>query len=306
MTQPDSEIPVTVVLPTYNRRPFLEDAVRSVLSQTYHNLELLVVDDGSTDSTPEYLAQISDPRLRVIRGAHTGSPARARNAGIREARGRYVAFLDSDDRWLPDKLGIQVSGLATDRSCRWSYTGVTRIDQSGQPLHDPAVAPWRPYAGPTLEGLITLRAIVATSAVLVDRRLLEETGGFEEDLPYCEDYDLWHRLALRSPARVEPAMVTEIRAHREHYSADRLAVYRSWAKVYARLGPQLTDRRLRAVCARRRVRQMIIVANLSQAARGSLAGLGAMVVAFPYCWRHSAWWWGLVKVVARALRRGRR
>lgn len=290
---------VSVVIPTYNRRGYLEGAVRSVLSQTYLNLEVIVVDDGSTDSTRAYVAQIADSRVCAIWREHCGHPSQVRNAGVHEARGDYVAFLDSDDLWLPDKLRIQMAGLASDPACRWSYTGLMRIGEAGEPLDDPAVAKWAPYAGPALEGLVTLRAVVATSAVVVERRLLLEAGGFDEQLSYCEDYDLWHRLALRSPARVEPVLVTRIRAHGGHYSTDRAAVYRCWAQVYAKLGRLAPNGRLRAECAKRRAQQMVILANIYVTQHGASQGLGVLVAAFRYSWRYGDWWLAFGKMLVQ-------
>src|SRR5689334_2783621 len=122
---------VSVVIPTYNRLAFLREAVDSVLAQTFRDWELIIADDGSTDGTPEAMARLADPRVRVISLEHSGNPGRVRNAAIALARGRYVAFLDSDDWWEREKLSLQVEALRTRPSCLWSYTGIRRVDEYG-------------------------------------------------------------------------------------------------------------------------------------------------------------------------------
>ena len=113
---------VSVIVPTYNRVHYLQEAVDSVLGQTYHNWELIVVDDGSTDATASRLRDLGDRRLRVVHLEHSGRPARVRNEGLACARGAYVAFLDSDDLWCAANLNDRWRRCATTRSAG----GVTR------------------------------------------------------------------------------------------------------------------------------------------------------------------------------------
>lgn len=121
---------VSVVIPTFNRIDLLPLAVSSVLDQTFADFELLVVDDGSTDGTDSWLDAITDRRLRAIRLPHSGNVARVRNAGAAAATGRFLAFLDSDDLWLPRKLEAQMATTATDERA-WSYTRYEHIDAGG-------------------------------------------------------------------------------------------------------------------------------------------------------------------------------
>ena len=102
---------VSIILPTYNREVLLRRALESVLAQTYDLWELLVVDDGSTDGTRAYLQTLTDTRVRAILREHCGNAGAVRNAGCRTARGSYLAFLDSDDQWLPEKLALQIADL---------------------------------------------------------------------------------------------------------------------------------------------------------------------------------------------------
>src|SRR3990170_289823 len=137
---------VSVVLPTYNRSALLREAADSVRRQTYQHWELIVIDDGSSDDTLTTLGRFDDPRLRLIRLEHTGNPARVRNAGLAVSLGEYVAFLDDDDLWPPDKLKMQLAGLVRT-GCRWGYTAFRRIDATTQTISNTGVQPWRAYRG---------------------------------------------------------------------------------------------------------------------------------------------------------------
>jgi glycosyltransferase involved in cell wall biosynthesis len=219
-----SESPlISVILPTYNRARLLHRAVDSVLSQTWRHLELIVVDDGSTDDTAQTLAALSDPRLSVIRfDSNRGAPA-ARNAGIGAARGEFVAFLDSDDHWPPDRLERQavalsaapadtvlcvcsihflVPGAVRDISWRDEYLG-----------SDAAVARIAAGAG------------YPTSAWMTPRRALTDAGGFDESLPRLQDFELSLRLAaMGGVLLMDDVLVTiELQSDSISASADRHA-----------------------------------------------------------------------------------
>ncbi len=171
---------VSVILPTFNRLKFLRPAVDSVLSQTFIDWELIIADDGSDTETVSYLETLqAAPGVRLLKLAHTGNPSAVRNAALRDARGEYVAFIDSDDVWLPRKLEIQLSALRSSGR-RWSYTALTRVDDSGAVM--PGEVPGRRLLreGSILEHLLTLEVVIATPSVLVERYLLVELGGFEQ------------------------------------------------------------------------------------------------------------------------------
>ncbi|MGA9236278.1 MAG: glycosyltransferase [Desulfobacterales bacterium] len=184
---------VSIIIPTYNRAWIVRDAIDSVLGQTYADFELIVVDDGSTDRTPQILDAYGD-RLRVIRQANRGVSA-ARNRGIGDSSGPLIALLDSDDIWLPEKLAVQVdffkrypSALICQTEEIWIRNGLR-------------VNPGKRHRKPS--GMIFERSLdlclVSPSAVMVRRELLEEVGLFDENLPACEDYDLWLRVGCRFP-----------------------------------------------------------------------------------------------------------
>ena len=181
---------VSVIIPTYNRAELVGDAVASVLAQTHADLELVVVDDGSTDATSDVLAGCGDPRLRVLRQENRGVSA-ARNAGAAASSGSMLALLDSDDVWLPEKLSLQLAYMeATGHEV--SQTGEIRI------RGDRRVNPMKKHRKP--DGAFFRRALrlclVSPSSVMMTRRVFEEAGPFDETLPACEDYDLWLRILL--------------------------------------------------------------------------------------------------------------
>src|SRR5688572_8935758 len=139
---------VSIILPVYNRLGFLAATVDRVFAQTRSDWELIVADDGSDEETQAWLRRLAtDPRVRVVRLAHSGNPAAVRNAALREARGDFVAFLDSDDLWLPQKLQGQLDALAARPQCGWSYCAFIRIDAHDAPLVDEPARAWRPVDG---------------------------------------------------------------------------------------------------------------------------------------------------------------
>jgi glycosyltransferase involved in cell wall biosynthesis len=198
--QPGKSTPVvSVILPTYNRGWIVKEAIDSVLDQDYDHYELIVVDDGSTDDTPRLLSSYGD-RLRVIRKANRGVSA-ARNTGIRAAKGKLIALLDSDDMWLPGKLSVQIDFFDTHPRaliCQteeiWIRNGV-RVNPGKRHLKQ---------GGMIFERSLGL-CLVSPSAVMMRKVLLDEVGLFDEDLPACEDYDLWLRVGWKYPVHLIPA-----------------------------------------------------------------------------------------------------
>ena len=125
---------VSILLPTFDRLEFLPATIASVMAQTLTDWELLIADDGSAAPTRRYLEGLADPRIKVLWLAHSGRPTVALNAALRAARGDYIAFLDSDDVWLPRKLEVQLQSLRSHPERLWSCTAFTLIDADGRPL----------------------------------------------------------------------------------------------------------------------------------------------------------------------------
>ncbi|TVQ95942.1 MAG: glycosyltransferase family 2 protein [Desulfovibrionales bacterium] len=198
---------ISIVIPVFNRPEQVLRAIRSVLAQhdssdRWKSLEVLVVDDGSTDATPLVLCGISDPRVRVLRHAQNQGVSAARNTGLRAAQGECMALLDSDDWWMPEKL-------ATHLAYHWA--GGWRISQTDEVWirHGRPVNPMFKHA--KIEGWFFEDAIkmclISPSCVLFDRRFWEEVGPFDTTLQACEDYDLWLRTLIRHPVGFCPARV---------------------------------------------------------------------------------------------------
>lgn len=183
---------IAVVIPTHNRAPVLAAALDSVLQQSAPPDECLVVDDGSTDGT-ENLVRRSYPGVTYLRQPHRGVSA-ARNLGIRQARADWVAFLDSDDRWMPGKLAAQRRALEScDRVICHTDELWIRHGRRVNPMRK-----HRKHGGWIYRHCLPLCAI-SPSASMVRRDVLMDAGGFDESLPACEDYDLWLRLCARHP-----------------------------------------------------------------------------------------------------------
>lgn len=179
---------VSVIIPTYNRSQLVTEAVDSVLSQSYTDFELLVVDDGSTDDSTTRLAQYGD-RLCLYHQENRGASA-ARNTGFRHAQGRYISFLDSDDLWLKNKLQAQMDLVGRDPGVKVCYTEEIWIRQG---VRVNPKKKHRKYSGWILDKMLPL-CIVSLSSVLIAREVFDRVGLFDESLPACEDYDLWLRI----------------------------------------------------------------------------------------------------------------
>ncbi len=184
---------ISVIIPTWNRYPWLKRALESVRTQRGPEFEILVVDDGSEDETPVRLPE-EFPAVRMIRMANAG-PAAARNRGVAASSGEWIAFLDSDDVWLPGKLDAQMEFFRQNPEYRIAQTEEIWIRNGVR------VNPMKKHqktGGQIFEACLPL-CLISPSAVIMHRSLWEETGGFDESFPACEDYDLWLRVAAVNP-----------------------------------------------------------------------------------------------------------
>lgn len=194
----DSALPlVSLIIPAYNSRQYVCDAVDSCLAQTYPNGEVIVVDDGSSDGTPDLLRERYGDRIRLIEQANRGA-AGARNTGIREARGEFIQFCDSDDRLLPNKVqaGWELFQQKPEIVLVYTFAKIVLPDDVTEvPLPDVELPSGDLYC--TL--LYDYGNFVGTSTVMVRRQAVLDLGGFDESLRVAEDWDLWLRLAARWP-----------------------------------------------------------------------------------------------------------
>lgn len=193
------ETMVSIIIPTYNRAAVIRRAIDSILRQTYSSYEILVIDDGSADETKSIVTDIQDARIRYIALEENRGVAHARNVGIQEAKYDYIAFLDSDDEWLPDKLEVQMRKLEAAQDS----VGMVYCRMGGK-LRDGTgrfVCPHQSYEKEMLEGdlfqLLLLNNVIGMPTVLVRRKCLEQVGGFKETLGCLEDWELILRIARR-------------------------------------------------------------------------------------------------------------
>jgi glycosyltransferase involved in cell wall biosynthesis len=190
---------VSVVVPTRNRRELLLRTLGSVLAQEGVELSVVVVDEASSDGTGAALAALDDPRVSVVRHETARGVAAARNAGLEAVATEWVAFVDDDDVWAPGKLAAQLEALAASPECEWSCTGAVVVDGTLGIVGAEAV----PGAGGLVERLLTYNAIPGGGSSVVTRTdAARALGGFDPKLRVVADWDLWIRLAQRSPLAV--------------------------------------------------------------------------------------------------------
>ncbi|MBW1851643.1 MAG: glycosyltransferase family 2 protein [Deltaproteobacteria bacterium] len=197
---------VSVIIPTFNRATKVVRAISSTLNQTYRDLEIIVVDDGSTDGTKKLVARFID-QIKYITHSGNFGVSSARNTGIRRSNAPFIAFLDSDDYWMPEKLEMQINYFETHAQAQACQTEEIWI-RRGQRVN-PRKKHLKP-SGDIFEPSLKL-CLVSPSAVMLRRSLLEEVGFFDEGLPVCEDYDLWLRIACRYPVYLikQPLIIKE-------------------------------------------------------------------------------------------------
>lgn len=248
---------ISVIIPTFNRRDMLPRAIDSVLGQTRPPEEVIVVDDGSTDGTAD-LIRTTYPGVRVIEQRNAGVSA-ARNRGITNAHGQWIALLDSDDVWLPQKLERQLEALSQHPSFRlvhcdeiWFRNGV-RVNPMNK---------HKKQGGYIFAQCLAL-CCISPSAVLIESTLFDEVGRFDAGLPACEDYDLWLRICARVPVLyVDEPLLKKYGGHadqlsRKHWGMDRFRV-RALEKI---LATDVLSERNRAAAEATLVEKATILAN---------------------------------------------
>jgi glycosyltransferase involved in cell wall biosynthesis len=265
----------SVVVPTHDRNDLLLQTLASVLRQRDVDLEVIVVDDGSGEDVAGAVATLSDERVRVVRNERSQGVARARNRGLEEARGEWVAFVDDDDLWGPDKLASQLQAM--ERTARpWAYTGAVNITASAQviggapPLPPEEVAASLPRRN-TVPG--------GGSNVVAARSLLDEIGGFDPTLYNTEDWDMWIRMARAALPAWVPRPLLAYRVHASNASlvvSEIIAGARTIERRYG--GPVdrgVVDRYLAELCLRSGSRRRAVRFFASAAMRGQAKGVGS-------------------------------
>jgi GT2 family glycosyltransferase len=265
---------VSVVMPTFNRADLIVPAVQSVIDQSFVDWELLIVDDGSTDATAERVEALDDPRIVLLRQDRIGNVAKLRNLGVAAGRGKYVAFLDSDDLWLPAKLEMQLRALS-GRPDEWCYADHALADSEGvqMPLRS---GRFEPVNGRIARHLLADETSAAVITWLVPRSLLDETGGFDETLRLREDLDLALRLAEAADAVAVPAILALTREHPGRKTKGAADQHKRTAIVFERAASRSTDPSLRRL-ARQRGARHLASAGEALIAQGSVAAGGVLL-----------------------------
>jgi glycosyltransferase involved in cell wall biosynthesis len=184
---------ISVIIPVYNGENTIRETIESVLNQTLQDLEVIVVDDGSQDSTLEIVSSIKDPRLKVLSYSNAGVCTN-RNRGIAHAVGEYISFIDADDLWTPDKLEAQLKALQENPKAAVAYSWTDWIDESSQWL---GRGNYLSDQGDVYAKLLLNDFVANGSNPLIRRQALTEVGGFDESITAAEDWDLWQRLGAR-------------------------------------------------------------------------------------------------------------
>jgi glycosyltransferase involved in cell wall biosynthesis len=216
-----TDVTVTVLIPTYNRACYVGHAIQSVLRQTFRNLELLVLDDGSTDDTETVVRAIRDPRLRYVRCPHRGISATL-NTGVREAQGRYIARLDSDDEWLPELLATETAVLDAQPDVGLVYGRAQAMDAAGHPLPFTRGYALR-HPGDSFRSMLVDDS--TNISVVVRRSCFDQAGLFDETLMAHEDWDMWLRVARHYRFAFVDATLARFRVHDANLTAPVSAVY---------------------------------------------------------------------------------
>lgn len=221
MSAADHTAQVAVIVPTFDRAALVGRAIESILSQTYPVHSIVVVDDGSRDETSRLVSAIGGSRVRLIRHPTNRGAAAARNTGLRAVDCQYVAFLDSDDVWRPEKLARQVQCLdSSPASVIACGTGIEVERDDGSPLEQRACA-----AGDLgLDAIIVTNHLSIDSTMLIERSAFDQVGYFDEDLRRLEDWEWLLRFATRYQIRMLPETLVKVSVGRREFLADRTAL----------------------------------------------------------------------------------
>lgn len=269
---------VSIIVPAYNAERYLRETLESALAQTHSDTEVIVVNDGSSDGTPDILRAYG-AKLQVVDQQNRGLAA-ARNAGAAIARGEWLAFLDADDLWVPSKLEVQLEEAG---DCALVYSDRLNIGHRGSfPELQSTIEEM--FDGDVFERLLTYGNVLTASSVIVRTDVYRSLGGFEESLPAAEDWDLWIRVAERHRIKLCRLPLVHYRMHAESLSGNPMKMWSSRLSVLSRALHLQRARRL-PVSTRRRIRAAMWATNGWDAGRRDLR-----LRAFQ-AYMTSAFWW---------------
>ena len=214
---------ISAVIPTYNNAEYIEDAINSILAQSHPVDEIIVVDDGSSDGTEALIKIIKQKTdaLIYIKQRNQG-PSSARNRGIEAANGDWIAFLDADDLWIPDKIALQIAALENAPELKLIAADMCEVDQAGETIVESVLAKHQLFAKfqtlaggavPNAMAALLSKNFIPTGTVLVERTCLTAAGGFNTDIRFGEDLELWAKIAADQPITCLPRVMMYRRQH---------------------------------------------------------------------------------------------
>ena len=220
---------VSTIIPTYNSAQYITIAIESVLKQTYPNYEIIVIDDGSTDNTFDIIKKFSDQIVYIYKP--NGGPASARNLGIKKSSGEYIAFLDADDYWLPDRLAIQINYLKEKPHVALVHSNTWILENGIEPYL--AFTNYKPSSGLIFKELF-LNNHINLLTVMLKRKYFDAANGFDEnkELIGFEDYDLWLRIALECSIAYIDKVVSVYRVHDSNISNETKSIHKNLFLLY--------------------------------------------------------------------------
>lgn len=294
---------VSIILPVFNRLHYLRTAVDSILTQTFRDWELIIADDDSGAETQQYMRDLrarAGSRIKVLWLKHVGNPDAVRNIALREVQSPYVAFLDSDDVWLPRKLQAQLESMRTYPTREWSYTRCLFVDGDGQPLPRRSLRYPPVKDGWILESLLAGEAAVTQSSFMATREALAAVGGYPEDMPGIGDYELFTRLALRSEVAFVDEPLVFLRHHQEHYFDDDVVALTELRYFFEKMRRLQVAPHMDALLRRRRAEVSAGLARAYSTSGRRFRALTTLAASASYCWPYRRWWVGATAAALRA------
>jgi glycosyltransferase involved in cell wall biosynthesis len=209
---------ISVILPTYNRDSLLKRAIKSVLRQTFGDFELIIVDDASNDNTPQVVQNLEDPRIKYHRHEFNKGGSAARNTGIKLSKGEYIAFLDDDDEWYPNKLELQYKEMKmSPATVGLIYSGAEIVDS----VSNKTTAKLYPrHKGDLSKRLLLGPTVCGSHTVFIKKECFERKGLFDEKLSSCQDWDMWKRISETYTFDYVSSILSRTNIHQDQLSKD--------------------------------------------------------------------------------------
>ncbi|MBP0005309.1 MAG: glycosyltransferase [Cyanobacteria bacterium SBC] len=293
-------VSISVIIPVYNGEKTIRSTIESVLSQTFSDFELIVIDDGSTDKTVEIAKSIDDSRISIFSFPNAGQ-AESRNRGVKLSSGEYVSFVDADDLWTQDKLEAQLRELTDNPDAAVAYSWTDHVDERGRFFRN---GPHLKFEGDVYKKLIVNDFVGSGSNVLIRKSTFVEVGGFETSLPPAEDWDLWVRLAAKHPFVVIPKTQIHYRTLTQSASFNVAKMEASSLKVIDRIFEAAPEslQYLRKICIGHRYKYLTYKAlDLSPERKRALAAFRFFALALYLdrsLWKRRVIWKVLLRMVA--------